>query len=151
MLFPSRYGDFTKMFCYCLNYPCVCVFINVRYFFLSTCQAIMHCLPSMVLFVVHRSYRLTTDPYDFIVFTYRSYHNIAESIQPYTTFNSLKYSTSTPFTICTFPYVLGSPLTWCPKIHLQYLIWWIYLLSCQNWGILQGHKKCPRFLHVSQW
>ena len=70
--------------------------------FSSTYQAIVHCLPSTVLFAMYLPYGLTTNPCYFRVFTDRSYYNSSDSTQPYKTFNSLRYSTLDPFSKHTF-------------------------------------------------
>ena len=50
------------------------------------------------------------------------------------------------FIFTNVSYVLGSPRTLCPNIHLQYWIWLFSLVACQHWGMLQGHQKFPRLL-----
>ena len=79
--------------------------------FLSNYQAIVQCLPSTVIFFMHLSYGLITNPYYLGVFVYRSYHNSAESMQPYKYFNSFSYSTFPPFPCAHFSYVQVSPST----------------------------------------
>ena len=117
-----------------------------------TYQAITKCLPFMVLFDMHLSYILTTNPCYFRVFLYRSYNHNADYIQPYKYFSGPNYSTVKHFLHAHSSYVLDSPLTWCPQIHLQFLIWWIFLLVYHHWGMLQGHLKCPSLsLSVRQW
>ena len=75
--------------------------------FLSTCEAIINSLPYTVMFDIHLSYGLTTNPCDLRVFTYRSYHNITDYMQPYTYFNSLRYNTFTPFSNHIFSLCYG--------------------------------------------
>ena len=78
---------------------------------LSTYQAIVHCLFSMVLFVMYLTYVLITNPCNFRVFADRSYHNSADYMQPYKTFNHIRYINLAPFYIHTFTFVLSSPQT----------------------------------------
>ena len=68
-------------------------------FLSSTYQYIVHYLPSMVLFAMYLPYGLITNPCYFRVFPDRSYHNSVESMQPYRTFNSCRYSTLAAFFI----------------------------------------------------
>ena len=35
-------------------------------------------------------------------------------------------------------YIMDSPRTWCIQMHLQFLIWWIFLLVYQCWDMLLG-------------
>ena len=51
----------------------------------------------MVLFAMHPSYGLTTNPCGFRIFVYRSHHNGADSIQPHKYFNSRRYNNFIPF------------------------------------------------------
>ena len=69
---------------------------------LSTYHAIVHFLLLMVIFSLHLSYVFTMNPCDFIVFEYISYHIIADSIHPYISSRSRRYSTFTPFSTRTF-------------------------------------------------
>ena len=79
-------------------------------FLLSTQKYTVHCLSYMVLFDIHLSYGLTANPCDFIVFSYRSYHNSADFIRPFNALSGIKYSSFTPFTFCTFSLCSGFTL-----------------------------------------
>ena len=61
----------------------------------------------MVIFAMNLSYGFISNPCYFMVFEYRSYHIIADSIHPYKYFIRLRYSTFTPFSKCTFFLCLG--------------------------------------------
>ena len=98
----------------------------------STYQAIVHCLPYMVMFAMHLSYGLNTNPRNFRVFAYRSYQNSADSMQPYKYFNSLRYSTFTEFPIHTFFLCCGfisNMISTNPPSNLK---WRIFLLAYQH-------------------
>ena len=66
----------------------------------STHQAIVHCLPYMMLFdmVVW----ITSKLMGYQSFLYSLYHNMADYMHPYRAFNSLRYSILIPFSICKF-------------------------------------------------
>ena len=120
--------------------------------FSSTYQAILHCLKYVVLFSVHISYGLTTKPCYFRVFAYRSYHNIADYMQPYKYFSSNRYSTFAPFS--TRAFLLWSGFnshmisTNLPSIFNILT----FLLAYHHWSMIQGHQKRPRlFPCVLQW
>ena len=145
LLFPSWYGEFANTFWYHLNYHCVHLFINVWYFIVINIPSYRTLFTVSGVISMHLSYGLNTKPCDFRAFVYRPYNNIAEYIQPYKDLNRLRCSTFIPFSIHTFFYVLGSPWTWCPQIHLQLSIWWFLF-----WHI--SIEVCSRYIkngHVS--
>ena len=101
----------------------------------SIYQAILHCLPSMVLVTMHLSYRLTTNPCDFRVFASRSYDNIAESMQTYKALNSLSCSTFIPFSILTFSLCYGFTSLMISKNLPSIFNMMVFILTYRNWGI----------------
>ena len=68
----------------------------------STYHYFAYHLTLMVLFSMHLSYGLTSNPGDSIFFEYRSYHSIIDYMHPYRSLRSCRYSTFTPFSTHTF-------------------------------------------------
>ena len=94
------YGDFTKMFGFCLNYLDIHFFINKRQFIGVSAQRYRTLLA--VYDAVFCAYVICIDskPIGFKNI-FMLYHNSTYYIHPYIAFNSSRYSTLKPICICT--------------------------------------------------
>ena len=100
--FCSCYGKFTKMFGYCINYLGLHFFINVQHFIFINIPRYRTLLA--VYDAVRYAYVvwITSKLMGYQSFLYSLYHNMADYMHPYRAFNSLRYSTLIPFSICKF-------------------------------------------------